>query len=107
MQCELSRAALFHVYVVLGLKCYETFETLHDIVGEICSNFYLLFVDNFNAAEYFGQQLTGYIFTLTVSTDDFWQSVFMVYKRGAELNRPFCVSFGVIPCQIIRFFGKM
>ena len=94
MQCELSRAALFHVYVVLGLKCYETFEMLHDIVGEICSNFYLIFVDNFNAAEYFGRQLTGDIFTLTVSRDDFWQSAFMFYKRSAELNRPFRVSFG-------------
>ena len=94
MQCELSRAALFHVYVVLGVKCYETFEMLHDIVGEICSNFYLISVDNFNAAEYFGRQLTGDIFTLTVSRDDFWQSAFMFYKRGAELNRPFRVSFG-------------
>ena len=89
MQCELSRAALFHVYVVLALKCYKTFEMLHDIVGKICFKCYLIFVDNFNAAEYFGRQLTGDIFTLTVSRDDLWQSAFMFYMRGAELNRPF------------------
>ena len=86
MQCELSRAALFHVYVVLGLKCYETFEMLHDIVGEICSNFYLIFADNFNAAEYFGRQLTGDIFTLTVSRDDFWQSAFMFLQARCRIE---------------------
>ena len=81
MQCELRSAALFHVYIVLALKCYKTFELLHNIVGEICSNFYLIFVDNFNAAEYFGRQLTGDIFPRTVSRDDFWQSAFVLQPR--------------------------
>ncbi len=53
----------------------------------------VIIAGNFEAAEYFGRQLTGDIFTLSVCRENFWQGAFMFYKRGADLNRPFRVSF--------------